>query len=180
MKEILKIFTSSAELLHFNSPLPFSTSIKTHQIFLCLLNLSVQTFSALQTDVFLSVYQQYNSTSPWYWCISLLNLTYNWSHVAIKEHSDVPTYQKSWADSQNLYIQFIIGVLYSTVTYVWAQKYNVGIGCDVVLIVAKRALLLTFTLSYLYHMIFKDIYYSILLFFYVSFYLFWISSNYNQ
>lgn len=54
-----------------------------------------------------------------------------------------------------------------------SQKYNVGIGCDVVLIVAKRALLLTFTLSYLYHMIFKDIYYSILLFFYVLLLFIW-------
>lgn len=41
------------------------------------------------------------------------------SHAAIGEHSDVPVNQTSW--SPILYIQSNIGVLYSTVTYVWAQ-----------------------------------------------------------
>lgn len=55
--------------------------------------------------------------------ISFLDLTYNhnWSHLVIEEHSDVPVYQTSRMFSQILYIQSIIGVLYSTVAYVWAQ-----------------------------------------------------------
>lgn len=44
----------------------------------------------------------------------------NWSHVVIEEHSDVPVFQIDNI-SKSLYIQSIIGVLYSTVAYVWAQ-----------------------------------------------------------
>ena len=49
-----------------------------------------------------------------------------------EEHSDVSVYQTSRAVSPMiffffLYILSIIGVLYSTVTYVWAQEYNVGL-----------------------------------------------------
>lgn len=62
------------------------------------------------------------------------------------------------------------------------HKIYRGIGCHVVLIVAKEALLLSLTLSFvLYDFFFKDIY-SILLHFMFALLVFFveISGNYNQ
>lgn len=63
--------------------------------------------------------QLHKSLISIYICILIWHVIRNRSHAAIGEHSDVPVNQTSW--SPILYIQSNIGVLYSTVTYVWAQ-----------------------------------------------------------
>lgn len=154
-----KKISASGELLTFNSPLPLTQSSHLHMNSNSLSvpkshctehpNFNQMMFSSL-------CLLQYNRTSLWYRYISFLDLTYNhnWSHVVIEEHSDVPVYQTSRAISPILYIQSIIGVLYSTVTYVWAQDITWDWMWCSSYCRKKKALLLLFTLSYLFHMIF--------------------------
>lgn len=126
---------------------------------------------------------QYNCTSPWYRYISFIDLTYNhnWSHVVIEEHSDVPVCQTYRAISQILYIQSIIGVLYSTVTYVWAQDITWDwMWCSSYRRKKSLIVIVHFVIfiSYDFFKIFIILFCYFLCLFLI--YLFGISSNYNQ
>lgn len=118
--------------------------------------------------------QLHKSLISIYIFILIWHVIRNRSHAAIGEHSDVPVNQTSW--SPILYIQSNIGVLYSTVTYVWAQDITWDwMWCSSYCRRKKKPYCYRSLCHLLHDLFFKKryIYYSILLLFmYVLSYLF--------